>query len=260
MGMGTYYDPVWIAKAYLGWKSGSRDKIAALTSGFEAGVNLVDTAEIYGSEPLVAKALAGRRREDVFVATKAWSNHLHRDALKRSLGKSLRRLGLSYVDLYQVHFPNARVPIGETMAGMEDLIREGKVLYAGVSNFSIDQLQAADEAFPKSQLASVQLEYSLRNRRVEADILPYCDKNGIALMAYFPLAHGRLTSDPRLASLSARLGKTPSQLAIRWLNMKQNVFPIPRASRKAHVEENARASGWELSPNDARELESIVQR
>jgi diketogulonate reductase-like aldo/keto reductase len=112
------------------------------------------------------------------------------------------------------------------MAGMEDLIREGKVLHAGVSNFNIDQLRAADEAFPKSQLASVQLEYSLRNRRVEADILPYCDKNGIALMAHFPLAHGRLSTDSRLASLSTKLGKTRSQLALRWLAMKQNVFPI----------------------------------
>ena len=259
IGMGTYYDPLWIAKAFLGWRSGSNEKIAAIKSGLDAGMTLVDTAEIYGSEQLVARALQGREREDVFVATKAWSNHLRRDALKRSLEKSLRRLGLSYVDLYQIHFPNPRVPIAETMAGMEDLIREGKVLHAGVSNFSIDQLREAEVAFPKSQLASVQLEYSLRHRRVEAEILPYCDREGIALMAYFPLAHGRLSSDPRIGSLAAKLGKTPSQIALRWLAMKRNVFPIPRASRQAHVQENSMASGWELTDQDARELESIVR-
>jgi diketogulonate reductase-like aldo/keto reductase len=259
IGMGTYYDPLWIAKAFLGWRSGSKEKTAALKSGFDAGVTLVNSAEIYGSEPLVAKALEGRKRDELFVSTKVWSIHLHRDALKRALAKSLSRLGLSYVDLYLIHFPNPRVPIGETMAGMEDLIREGKVLHAGVSNFNIDQLRAADEALPKSQLASVELEYNLKNRRVEADILPYCDREGIALMAYFPLAHGGLSSDSRLQSLSARLGKTPSQLALRWLAMKQNVFPIPRASRQAHVEENVGASGWELAPGDASELESIYQ-
>lgn len=259
IGMGTYYDPLWIAKAFLGWRSGSREKIAALKSGFDAGVTLVNSAEIYGSEPLVAKALEGRKREELFVSTKVWSIHLHRDAIKRALAKSLSRLKLSYVDLYLIHFPNPRVPIGETMAGMEDLIREGKVLHAGVSNFNIDQLRAADEALPKSQLASVELEYNLRNRHVETDILPYCDREGIALLAYFPLAHGKLASDSRLRALCSRLGKTPSQLALRWLATKPSVFPIPRASKQAHVEENLRASGWELSQSDASELESIFR-
>lgn len=259
IGMGTYYDPIWIAKAYLGWRSGAQEKIAALKSGFEAGVTLVNSAEIYGSEPLVAKALQGRKRDEIFVSTKVWSIHLHRDAVKRSLEKSLRRLQLSYVDLYLVHFPNPRVAIGETMAGMEDLVREGKILHAGVSNFNMDQLREANEALPKSQLASVELEYNLKNRHVEAEILPYCEREGVALLAYFPLAHGKLTSDSRLRALCSRLGKTPSQLALRWLAMKQNVFPIPRASRQAHVLENAGASGWELAPADASELESAYQ-
>ena len=259
VGMGTYYDPLWIATAFLGWRRNAERRVAAIRRGLEMGIDFVDTAEIYGSEPLVAKALGGRKRDEVFVATKVWSNHLHRDALKRAAEKSLRRLGLPYVDLYQVHWPNPRVPIGETMAGMEDLIRDGKVLHAGVSNFNVEQLKAADEALPKSQLASVQLEYNLRNRRVESEILPYCDKNGIALMAYYPLAHGRLSSDPRMAALTSKLGKTSSQLALRWLASKQNVFPIPRASRSSHVEENVGASGWELSLDDAQALESAAR-
>ena len=259
IGMGTYYDPLWIATACLGWRRGAERRVAALRSGLEAGMTLIDTAEIYGSEQLVARAIQGRKRDELFVATKARPGHLHRDALKRALEKSLGRLGLTYVDLYQVHFPDPRVPIRETMAGMEDLIREGKVLHAGVSNFSLDRLREADEALPKSQLASIQMDYSLRNRGVEADILPYCDREGIALMAYYPLAHGKLTSDSKLATLSAKLGRTRSQMALRWLAMKRNVFPIPRASRQAHVQEDVGASGWELEHDDALELESVFQ-
>jgi len=116
-------------------------------------MKLVDTAEIYGSESLVAKAIRGRRRDELFIATKVWSNHLHRDDVQKSLEKSLRRLGLSYVDLYQIHFPNPGVPIGETMAGMEELVKEGKIINVRVSNFSIQQIKEANALLPKSQLA-----------------------------------------------------------------------------------------------------------
>jgi diketogulonate reductase-like aldo/keto reductase len=140
------------------------------------------------------------------------------------------------------------------MAGMEDLVRAGKVLHVGVSNFDARQLRESNEALPRSQLASVQLSYSLTNRRVESEILPYCEREGIALLAYFPLAHGRLASDARLSKLATRLGKTRSQIALRWLSMEEGVFPIPRASSLAHVEEDLGASGWELSGGDASEL------
>jgi len=257
IGMGTYYDPLWIAKAYLGWRTSTSEKVEALKAGLDAGMTLIDTAEIYGSEPLVARALEGRRREETFVATKAWSNHLRRDALRAALERSLRRLGLSYVDLYQVHFPNPRVPIRETMAAMEDLVRGGKVMHVGVSNFHVHQLREANEALPRSQLASVQLSYSLMERSVESEVLPYCEREGIALLAYFPLAHGRLASEARLSPLSARMGRTRSQIALRWLATKENVFPIPRASSRTHVEENAGASGWEFPGGSASELATL---
>lgn len=260
IGMGTYYDPPWFATAYLGWRRGAGAKVSALKEGLGAGMTLIDTAEIYGSEPLVARALEGRGRDEIFVATKAWSNHLRRDSLKAALERSLRRLRLQYVDLYQVHFPNPRVPIRETMAAMEDLVRAGRVLHVGVSNFTIRQLQEANEALPKSQLTSVQLSYSLMERNVESEILPYCEREGIALLAYFPLAHGRLASDARLSPLSAKAGKTRSQIAFRWLATKENVFPIPRASNRAHVEENVGAGGWELPDGTASELADLFPR
>jgi diketogulonate reductase-like aldo/keto reductase len=257
VGIGTYYDPLWIAAAFLGWRRKGQRKVSAVVAGLEAGVNLIDTAEIYGSEPLVAKAIKGKKRDDLFVATKVWSNHLRRDAMVRSLERSLKRLELSYVDLYQVHFPNERVPIRETMSAMEDLVQSGKVVYLGVSNFSLGQIQEANAALRRYQLSSVQLPYNLTNRKVESDVLPYCQKEHMALMAYYPLAHGKLVSSEKLGSMQRKYDKTPSQLAIKWLSRQENVFPIPRASSAQHVTENAQASEFDLSGEDAAELERL---
>ena len=257
VGMGTYYDPLWIAIAYLGWRRGAQTKIRAIRSGLELGINLVDTAEIYQSEPLVAKAVAGLRREDVFLATKVWSNHLRRDKLIKSLEASMRRLGVSYVDLYQIHFPNPRVPIAETMGAMEEMVDKGKIRFIGVSNFSLEQMVEAQHSLKKYELSSTQMEYSLANRSIEKDILPYCEKNGVAVLAYFPLAHGRLASDAELSRIGAKYGKTPSQVALNILASKPNVFPIPRASRVEHVKLNAESVGWRISDEDKAKIEAL---
>ncbi len=255
IGMGTYYDPLWVTTAFMGWRRGGAAKVDAITAGLDSGITLLDTAEIYGSEPLVAKAMKGKKRDEIFLATKVWPNHLHREALVSSFYKSLKRLGTSYIDLYQVHWPNPRVPIEETMAAMQQLIDEGKLMHPAVSNFNLEQLKEAQSALPKSELASVQLDYSLIHRRVEDGMLPYCDREKIALLAYYPLGHGKLPSDHRLASVSAREGRTRAQVALRWLADKPNVFPIPRASNAEHVRENAGAADWELSGPDRNDLD-----
>ena len=255
IGMGTYYDPLWIATGYLGWRRGGPTRIEALRAGLDSGITLIDTAEIYRSEPLVAKAIEGRKREEIFIATKAWSNHLHSDSLVRAFNGSLRRLGTSYVDLYQIHWPNPRVPIKETMSAMEELVAAGKLRHIGVSNFNLEQLREAQAALEKSELASVQLDYSLIHRDVEDEILPYCDAEGIALLAYYPLGHGKLPSDSRLEQISRARGKTEAEVALQWLAGKPNVFPIPRASSPEHVRDNAGASDWELSDRERGELD-----
>jgi len=255
IGMGTYYDPPWITTAFMGWRRGASAKIEAIKAGLDTGVTLIDTAEIYKSEPLVAKALGGRKRDEIFLATKVWPNHLRGDALVRAFNASLRRLGTSYIDLYQVHWPNPTVPIKETMTAMEQLVGEGKLRHIGVSNFNIKQIQEAQSALPKSELSSVQLDYSLIHRNVESETLPYCEREGIALLAYYPLGHGKLPNDARLEKVSSGNGRTKAQVALRWLAGKSNVFPIPRASNPDHVRENARAGDWELSDDDRRELD-----
>ncbi len=255
IGMGTYYDPPWVAAAFIGWRRSSGAKVEAIRAGLDSGATLIDTAEIYRSEPIVAKALTGRRRDEIFLATKAWPNHLRRDALIKAFNGSLRRLGVSYIDLYQIHWPNPMVPIRETMSAMEKLVEEGKLRNIGVSNFNLKQLQEAQSSLSKAELGSVQLDYSLIHRRVEHDVLPYCERENIALLAYYPLGHGKLPSDSRLQPLSSSRGKTKAQVALRWLADKPNVFPIPRASRPDHVRENAGASDWELSSQERAELD-----
>jgi diketogulonate reductase-like aldo/keto reductase len=264
IGMGTYYDPLWIATAKsIGWMRGASAKVEALKAGLDGGVNLIDTAEIYGSEPLVARAIRGRKRQELFVATKVWPNHLRRDALVHALEKSLRRLETSYVDLYQVHFPNSRVPIAETMAAMEEMKDNGKLLSIGVSNFSLQQLIEANAALKKSQIASNQVEYSLANREIEADLLPYCESNGISILAYYPLGHGKLAGEGaqrKMEAICKTYSKTPAQVALNWLVSGRNVFAIPRASRAGHVREDLGASGWELKPEDRALLETTFSR
>ncbi|TLX95553.1 MAG: aldo/keto reductase, partial [Thaumarchaeota archaeon] len=166
VGMGTYYDPLWIATATPGWRRDASQKVEAIKAGLDAGMTLIDTAEIYGSEPLVAKAIDGRKREDLFIATKVWPNHLRRDALAKALRQSLQRLRLDYVDLYQIHWPNPSVPISETMGAMEELLAQGKIMSVGVSNFSLQQLVEANAALKKSRLASNQMSYSLLDRSI----------------------------------------------------------------------------------------------
>jgi diketogulonate reductase-like aldo/keto reductase len=257
IGLGTYYDKPWIRIAKHGISIGASRKIKSIRAGLDGGINLIDTAEAYYSEPFVAKAIRGRKRDELFIATKVWLTNLHHDDLISALDGSLRRLETSYVDLYQIHFPNASVPIKETMGAMEEMMEKGKIRAIGVSNFSLDQMTEANSAMARSEIAASQVNYSLVHRKVEKDIIPYCQRNGIAVLAYYPLGHGLLAKpDPRMQAVCQRNSKTPAQVALNWLVSKPGVFAIPRASRAQHVVEDLGASDWGLSDADVAELES----
>jgi len=256
LGMGTYYDFPWIIKSRAGVVAGGEAKVAALRVGLDGGIRLIDTAEVYNSEPLVARAIDGFPREDLFIATKVMFLHLRHDALVKSLERSLRKLNLGYVDLYQVHQPSPFVPIKETMSAMEEMVDRGLIRYIGVSNFSLRQMVEANDSLKKHRLASNQMPYHLADRRMEKEILPYCRKENMALLAYFPLGHGKLTSSRVLSSIGQKYGKTAPQVALNWLLSQENVFPIPRASNEAHVMENIGSVGWRMSAENRSELEN----
>jgi diketogulonate reductase-like aldo/keto reductase len=255
LGMGTYYDPSWIMKSRMGVVGGADAKVAALRAGLDGGIRLIDTAEVYDSEPLVARAVEGLPREGLFIATKVMFIHLRHDALVKSLERSLRKLNLGYVDLYQVHQPSPFVPIRETMSAMEEMVDGGLIRYIGVSNFSLKQMVEANDSLKKYRLASTQMPYNLADREMEKEILPYCRKEDMALLAYFPLGHGRLASSGVLSSIGQKYGKTAPQVALNWLLSQENVFPIPRASTREHVMENMESAGWRMSAEDRSEIE-----
>ncbi len=261
IGMGTYYDIGWIILSRIGILRGAEEKIRALRAGIEGGITLIDTAEIYGSEVLVRKAIEGYNREDLFIVSKVWSNHLRREALIKSLNNSLKRLNTSYLDLYLIHWPNRRVPINETISAMEEMVDQGKIRYFGVSNFSLNELIEARQATKKYDIAAVQINYSLLHRDPEKDIIPYCQKEGIAIMAYYPLGHGRLVKEiEKLKPIMEKYKKTPAQIVLNWLASRDLVFPIPRASREVHVKENLGASGWKLADEDLAYLDKLFPK
>ncbi len=235
IGMGT-----WRMGVYNRLEKKSKE-VAALKRGIELGMNLIDTAEMYASgrsEQVVAEAVRDVRN-DVLIATKVWPSNLHYDAVISACEGSLKRLCTSYIDLYQVHWPNPSVPIRETMGAMEELVRSGKVRYIGVSNFSVEETDAAREALVREELASNQVEYSLMNRGVEADLLPYCEKEKLSLIAYSPLAKGNIPESRIPRALLEKYRMTPAQVALNWVTRHEQVLAIPKSSNVKHMEENA---------------------
>jgi len=260
VGMGTYYDPLWIVQAMIFRVQRGKDKkLDSLKAGLEAGLNFIDTAEIYQSENIVAEAIKEKKRDELFVATKVFQRHLHEDALIKSCKRSLLKLGTSYVDLYQIHMPNSRVPIVETMGAMEKLLNDGLIRAIGISNFSFKQMQEAEEALKKAEISSTQMNYNLVHRGIEKDILPHCEKEKIAVIAYFPLGHGKLVGEFRgYPEVMKNMDKkwTPSHVALSWLfSRSEAVFPIPRASTRNHVQLDAQAADLQLTLDQIQTLE-----
>jgi aryl-alcohol dehydrogenase-like predicted oxidoreductase len=236
--------------------SGEREgQVKALRRGVELGINLIDTAEMYShgrSEEVVADAIKGIRK-DVFIASKVSPENLHHDDVVKACRASLQRLGTSYIDLYQVHWPNPRIPIKEAMTAMEKLVRDGAIRYIGVSNFSVAETNAARAALARSEVVSNQVEYSLSNRYVEPEILPYCEKEKITLIAYSPLARGQITgSVPE--GLLQKYGMTPAQAMLNWVTRNEQVVAIPKAASIPHLEENASSVSVRFTPEEYDQL------
>ena len=199
-----------------------------LRRGVELGANLIDTAEMYRTEAAVGEAIAGIR-DKVIVATKVLGSNLRYDEVLKAAEKSLRLLAVDKVDLYQIHWPNPRVPIAETMRAMDRLVSDGRVEHVGVSNFSVDEMREAQAAMPNVPIVSNQILYNLRRRSAERDVIPYCRRNDITVIAYSPLHEGALAGDRGgrirralgrnrdnevLEEIAGEVGKTVAQIAL----------------------------------------------
>ena len=233
---------------------------APLLRGVELGAFLIDTAEAYRTEDAVGEAIK-EIRDYVFVATKVSPSHFRRRDLLKAADQSLKRLKIDFIDLYQLHWANPRIPIAETMGAMEELVDAGKVRYIGVSNFSVGLMEEAQAALSRARIVSNQVEFSLTERSIEPEVLPYCQANGITVIAYSPLARGlgnleRGAGARALAEVAARNGRTVAQVALNWCLHHDRVMVIPKTNASMRVEENCGASGWSLSDEDIAALEA----
>lgn len=283
-----------------GWgPQDDQESVDAIHFALDHDVNWFDTAAVYGlghSEEVLGRAL-GDRRKDIILATKfglVWDDAGHLtnkatyDSVKQECDASLQRLGTDYIDLYQQHWPDAiGTPVEETMRALDDLIKEGKVRYAGVSNFDRPLLE---RALTVRHVDSLQPQYSLFHREVEAEVLPFCKEKGIGVVAYSPLASGLLggrytpdqTFDPtdwrasspdftgeglrrnlekveRLREIAQRFGRTVPQLAIAWVLSNPAVTSaIAGVRKRSHIQGVLEASDWHLDEETRQEIESVM--
>lgn len=233
-----------------------------LKKAIEMGYTHIDTAEYYGAghtEELVGRAIKFFRREDLFIVSKVWPNHLRRDDLLRSLEATLRRLDTDYVDLYLIHWPNPEVPLEETLDAMAEGVRMGLIKHVGVSNFDRDLLE---EAVHKSREPIVcdQVLYNIEDRGPErTGLLQYCQENGITLVAYSPLKRTKLSEETRkvLERVASKHGATIYQVMLAWLISKPAVVAIPKAGSLEHLRENLEALNLKLTEEELAELDEL---
>jgi diketogulonate reductase-like aldo/keto reductase len=231
-------------------------EVEALTLGLDLGMALVDTAEMYGqggAEEVVGEAIRGRRGE-VFVVSKFYPHHASRAKLRAACAASLKRLGIERIDCYLYHW-RGPVPLAETVAALEELVREGRIASWGVSNFDVHDLEELVAVPGGDRVAANQVLYHLGSRGIEFDLLAWCGTRRIEVMAYSPLDEGRLVGHPALASVARRVGCTPAQLALAWVLRDDRVAAIPKASRPEHVRANRAAADLRLDAQSLAELD-----
>jgi diketogulonate reductase-like aldo/keto reductase len=237
-------------------RSRRRDEIAALRLGLDLGLTLIDTAEMYGdgeAEILAGEAIEGRR-DEVFLVSKVLPENAGRRDVVAACERSLRRLGTDRLDLYLLHW-RGNIPLEETLEGFNALVAAGKIRSWGVSNFDVLDMQELCNLDGGIDVATDQVLYNLTRRGIELDLMPWCLKRGIPIMAYSPIEQGRLLQNPALRQVAARRDATPAQIALAWVLRMESVIAIPRAGRPAHVRDNRRALDLSLSAADLNELD-----
>ena len=266
--------------------------IAITRAAIDNGINLIDTAQVYGeSEERLGKALKDGYRDRCFLATKVWreqDNDYSPAAIYAAMDESLRKLDVDYVDLYQIHHPDPSYPLDQTMEALDRLREQGKTRYIGVSNFWVEHME---EALTTTRLHTNQPRYNMLDRRIEAEVLPFCERNGIGIMAHSPLAKGLLTGRYRvghkfpeddersrlsrfcgepfahyvkvadqLKQIAADKNLSLIQLAIGWLLRLSSVSCVlVGAKRPDQIHEHLGAAGVTFSDDELARIESILQ-
>ena len=275
------------------WHAKDDEVVQSVVKAYQLGINLIDTAEAYGtghSEEVTSRAIKEIGRDNLVIATKVNSAHLGFEELQKACQASLRRLQIKEIDVYQVHWPDPweQIPLKYTMRALEKLYAEGYIRAIGVSNFAVRDLEEARSYLSKTDIVSNQIRYNILQRGVEEEVIPYCKRGGIGILAWSPLAQGALTGkynagnapkgDVRgqnalfapsnlgqitnvlgvLSKIAKKHQKTVAQVALSWLMSNPIVVPIPGAKNPQQSEENAGAADVKLDLKEIAEIEAAA--
>jgi len=238
--------------------------IAALQRGIDEGMTHIDTAEMYGdAELVIADAVAGRR-DGLFLVSKVLPSNASRKGTITACERSLKRLKTDHLDCYLLHWRGS-YPLADTVAAFEELMAAGKIRSWGVSNFDVDDLDELLAVTGRGRIACNQVLYHLQERAIEHAVIPWCEKHGVAVVAYSPFGHNEFPSSRSaggqvLQSVAAAHKATPHQVALSFLARAPSVFPIPKTSSAEHAAENAGAGNLVLSAGEVAAIDKVFPR
>jgi diketogulonate reductase-like aldo/keto reductase len=232
----------------------------AMRTGLSLGATLVDTSGNYGdgrSEQFIGRAIAGQR-DRVYLVSKVEADQIAGDGIARACEASLARLATDHLDLYLLHSPVPSKELPGVVAAFEKLRAAGKIRAWGVSNFDVRQMEDLFRVPDGKRCATNQVQYSLRNRRIERDVLPWCTQHNVPVMAYSPLGGGNnlVVRDKTLAQIGAAHGCSAAAVALAWVIRSGKVIAIPESGSPAHARENAQALSLALTPQDIQTLDA----
>jgi len=227
-----------------------------VATALKVGYRHIDTAWKYGTEPGVGEGMrvSGVPRSEIFLTTKVSHEFLRADDFARSVDESLKTLGVDFVDLLLVHWPNPEIPLSEPIPALTRAKRQGLTRHIGVANFNIAMLDEAIRLCPEP-LVNLQAEYHAHLDQTK--LIEACRRRGLIFTAYCPLGRGRLLRDPVLADIAARKGRPLAQIALRWLVQQGNIIPIPRSSNPARMAENLAVFDFALSEEEMKQIAGL---
>ena len=233
--------------------------VELIQGALECGYRHIDTARKYGSEEWVGAAIraSGLARKDIWVTTKVTEENAKADDFKRSVDTSLKTMGLDYVDLLLIHWPQPKVPLEETLGALAQAKKDGVAKNIGVSNFTVALLDEAVAKCPEPLLTN-QIEYHAYIRQDK--VMAACRKHGLLVSCHVPLARGAVVKDPVLREIANSHNKTAAQIALKWLIQQPDTVVVPRALSFSQIRENIDLYGFELSPAEMKRISDLRER
>jgi len=238
------------------WRLQGSEGLRAIRAALEMGYRHIDTAEMYENQETVGEAVRDRDREALFITSKVTPQHLRHGDVIATCEAALLEMGIDYIDLYLIHWPNPDVPMEQTFDALARLVELGRIRNAGVSNFQSERLSRA-LGISSVPIANNQVE--LHPFLYQRDLIRLCHDNGVSVTAYCPLARGKVFRHPTLRRIGEEHGRTPGQVALRWL-LQKGCIVIPRSLKERHLRENMQVYDWSLSEPDVAAIDDIPER